>query len=465
MQTNKLSNKHQIIMKKVLFLAAAMLALTLPAANAQKVNTAKELAKLEKADATSMDAKKGASASTWVARGKAYADAYALPTKELGQGVPVQVLQMNVGQPAGMVESSLQGQPAVVLQYEYVDVYVDPASGFIIGWDQKLAVKENLAETAITSLAKAYEMDKKQESKIAPIALNLSNSLAEQGNALNGMGRMVEAAQTFLLAFEALNVVPSTTVNYDYLYNAGMLMTMHAASLEGDEAIAAFQAGEQIFNTAIASGYADAQGNIFYYLFHCYYGQKAVAGADALAKAKDALLAGIQKFPKNNTILDGLMQLYTAEEGVGDPAELVSMIETSLKEDPTNYDLWFGRGRVFNALKNYDECVKSFEKCVELRPTDFEPNFYVGYFIVEKANSLIEALNANSNISYEEYEAENAKVNLVYAEAIPWLEKAYEINPTDANTISYLNQLCFRLRDMDGMMDKYNKYHELYLNL
>jgi tetratricopeptide (TPR) repeat protein len=157
------------------------------------------------------------------------------------------------------------------------------------------------------------------------------------------------------------------------------------------------------------------------------------------------------------------MQFYTAEEGVGDPAELVALVENSLKEDPTNYDLWFGRGRVYNALKNYDECVKSFKKCVELRPTEFEPNFYTGYFIVEKANAQVEALNSNTALSYEAYDAELAKINLVYAEAIPWLEKAFEIKPTDVGTVDFLNKLCFRLRDMDGMMDKYNKYHALYL--
>ena len=159
------------------------------------------------------------------------------------------------------------------------------------------------------------------------------------------------------------------------------------------------------------------------------------------------------------------MQLYTAEEGIGDPAELVTMIETSLNEDSSNYDLWFGRGRVYNALKNYEECIKSFEKCVELRPNDFEPNFYTAYFIIEKANASIEALNSNSTLTYEQYEAENAKINLIYAEAIPWLEKAHEINPNDAGTIEFLNQLCFRLRDMDGMMEKYNKYHALFMNL
>ena len=452
-------------MKKVLFLVAAMFALALPAANAQKVATAKELAKLEKADATVLDAKKGLKASSWVARANAYANAYILPTKELGQGIPAQVLQMNVGNPEGSYESTFQGMPSIVFSYEYVDVYLDPATGFIQGWEQKLAIKENLAETAIESMAKAYEMDPKQESKIASIALTLSNALAQQGDALNNMGHTAEAAQSFLTAFQALTVVPSTTPNFDYLYNAGMLMTMYASTLQGDEAVAAFNAGEQLFNTALASGYEDAVGNIYYFLFHCYYGQKEANRDAALANAKEALLAGIKKFPKNNTILDGLMQLYTAEEGVGDPAELVTMIENSLNEDPSNYDLWFGRGRVFNALKNYDECIKSFEKCVELRPTDFEPNFYTGYFVIEKANAQVEALNSNSNLSYEQYEAEYAKINNIYAEAIPWLERAHELNPTDGATIEYLNNLCFRLRDMDGMMEKYNKYHELFMNL
>ncbi len=452
-------------MKKVLFLVAAMFTLALPAANAQKVNTEKELAKLEKADADVLDAKKGIKAATWVARGNAYTNAYSLPTKELGQGIPIQVVQMNAGNPQGSFEAEFQGMPSVVFSYEYVDVYIAPNTGFIQGWEQKLAVKEGLAETAIESLAKAYEMDPKQESKIASIALTLSNALAQQGDALNGMGHIAEAAQSFMLAYDALTIVPSTTRNYDYLFNAGMLMTMVASTLEGDAAIAAFQAGEQIFNTALAEGYADGQGNIYYYLFHCYYGQKSLDRDTNLAKAKEALLTGIQKFPKNNTILDGLMQLYTAEEGIGDPAELVTMIETSLNDDPNNYDLWFGRGRVYNALKNYEECIKSFEKCVELRPNDFEPNFYTAYFIIEKANAGIEAMNSNSALSYEQYEAENAKINLIYAEAIPWLEKAYEINPNDAGTIEYLNQLCFRLRDMDGIMEKYNKYHAIFMNL
>ena len=450
-------------MKKFLFLASAIFMFALPAANAQKVNTTNELNKLQKVDLTLENPKKNIKAATWLAHGKAYTDAYILPTKEIGRGVPVQVLQMNVGEPRNMVEGELQGMQMIVLDYEYVDIYVNPANYLIEGWNQKKEIKENLAETAIASLKKAYEIDPKIESKVASVALNLANALMQQGDALNSVGRILDAAECFELAYRAESIVPSTVANGDNLFNAGMLLTMYASTAAGDDALAAFAKGEQLFTEVIAKGYADANGHIYYYLFHCYYGQKDKNREEYLPKAKEALLTGIKLFPKNNTILDGLMQFYTAEEGVGDPAELTSMIENSLKDEPTNYDLWFGRGRVYNAIKNYDECIKSFEKCAELRPDAFDANFYMGYFIIEKANDAINTLNNNSGISYEEYETENAKINHIYAEAIPWLEKAHAINPSDVATIEFLNSLCFRLRDMDGMMDKYNKYHELFL--
>ena len=437
-----------------------MFALT--TATAQKVNTASELGKLEKADAACADAKKGTKAATWIAHAKAYSNAFMAPTKELGVGVPVYAIP-TLSQPEGTAEELFLGNPVITYQYEYVDIYINPASGLIEGWKQKKSVKENLAETAIESLKKAYEMDPKSGSKIIPLAQSLANALAQQGDVLNSIGNILESGYAFELAFRAQSIVPEAQANFGNLYNAGMQYTMHASSLEGEEAIAAFERGEKIFNEALAAGYNDEAGNIYYFLFHSYYGQREKNREEYLAKSKEALLTGIKLYPKNTTILDGLMNFYTAEVGVGDPAELTEMIEKSLQDDPTNYDLWFGRGRVYNAMKNYDECIKSFEKCAEIDPNGFESNFYVAYFIIEKANALVETLNSTPNMSYEAYNAENEKINLVFAEAIPWLEKAHELNPTDIASIEYLNGICFRLREMEGMMDKYNKYHELYL--
>jgi tetratricopeptide (TPR) repeat protein len=445
-------------MKKFLFFAAALLMFAAPAANAQRVKTDSEVAKLEKADATINDVKKNGKAATWIKHADAYVNAYILPTKELGQGVPVAVLQMNVGEPMGMVQGELMGMPMVVLQYDYVDVYVDPATYLIQGWDQKKSIKENLPETAIASLAKAYELDAKAESKIAPVAMTLANALSQQGEALNGVGRVLEASKCFDLAYRAQTVVPSIEENGLNLYNAGYLMTLYASGLQGDEAVAAFQQGAKYFEEALEAGITDGAGSIYYFLFHCYYGQKSLDRDLYLAKAKETLTTGIEKFPKNSNILDGLMQLYTAEEGVGDPAELVERIDNNLKEGES-YDLWFGRGRVFNALKNYDECIYSFKQCARLNPADFDANYFVGYFIIEKANALLAEVNSRTDV--EDYDAEVKKVDLVFAQAIEWLEKAHQINPSHLDSVTCLRQLCFRLREMDGMMDKYNHYKQI----
>ena len=448
-------------MKRFLMLVVAVMALALPAAQAQRINLNSELNKLAKVDAAIENVKKNTKASTWIARGQAYADAYMLPTKDLGRGVPVATLQLNVGQPNEIVEGELQGVPAFVCNYDYIDVYL--VNGLIEAWVRKAEIAENLPETAIESFAHAYELDPSKGSRISNSLLTLANALAQEGEVMNIFGQFDKASYAFELAFRAQAVVPSDATNYGYLYNAGMLQTMYASTLTGEEAVAAFARGAELLNEAVTAGYVDEEANIYYYLFHCYYGQKDADSARFLPMAKEALLTGIGINPRNTTILDGLMQFYTAEEGVGDPAELTEMIEASLAADPENYDLWFGRGRVYNALKDYEECVNSFMHCVELRPEDSEPYFYTGYFIVEKANVQLEALNSTSGMSYQEYQAQTDLINQVYSEAIPWMERAYELDPTDTVALEYLNMLCFRVRDTSAEMQaKYEHYHALY---
>ena len=213
-------------------------------------------------------------------------------------------------------------------------------------------------------------------------------------------------------------------------------------------------------NDALAAGYTDEAGDVYYYLFHSYYGQKDKDAA-FLIKAKDALLAGIEKFPKNEKILDGLMQLYTSEEGVGDPADLVGMIDKSLESDPDNVDLWFGRGRVFYKLKNYDETINSFKKVVELKPDLYEGNYYLGLFYTVKADAMNTEMGQKNYRSQSEYDADLKEVNVVHMAALPYFEKAHQLKPDDVDAVDYIKSISFRLRDEPGMMDKYNEYNEL----
>ena len=156
------------------------------------------------------------------------------------------------------------------------------------------------------------------------------------------------------------------------------------------------------------------------------------------------------------------MPLYTTEEGVGDPADLVAMIDQAIANNPQSVDLWFGRGRIFYALKDYDQSIESFKKVVELKPDLFEGNYYLGVFYTIKGDELNNVMTEKPYSSQATYAADLKVVNEVYMNALPWFEKAYELKPQDGDTLEFLKSLCFRLRDEPGMMEKYNKYNELY---
>lgn len=441
-------------MKKTILTALAALLVAVPAVQAQKVNKEALLAKIEKSDADIANEKKAAKAATWINRGKAFYEVAAEPTKSLFVNMESTMLKLTVGEPKSTSQETLNGVQYTAWVYPWFTAYIKDNK--VATWKQTKWVIKDAPEKAIEAYNKAYELDPKSASKIKEGLTQISNFCSQVGNAGIDSGDYVEAANAYATAYEAQSSPAYGEADPALLYYAGYLLTV-----DGSNNAESFVRGGKYLQEAIAKNYADEEGNIYYYLFHCFYGQKA-ADKENVMKAKQALLTGIEKFPKNERILDGLMQLYTSEEGVGDPADLVALIDKAIADNPSNVDLWFGRGRIFYALKDYDKSIESFEKVVELKPDLFEGNYYLGVFYTIKGDELNKVMNEKQYSSQAAYDDDLKTVNEVYLAAVPWFEKAHEIKPEDVDTLEFLKSLCFRLRDEPGIMDKYNTYNALY---
>lgn len=442
-------------MKKSILSVLAALLLAVPAVQAQKVNKEALLSKIAKSDADIADAKKSAKASTWITRGKAFYDAASEPTKNLFEGIEATMLKLTLGEPTSKGNETLLDVAYETWVYPYVTVYLKDNK--VATWKQTQWVVKDGPAQAIAAFTKAYELDPKSASKVKQGLQQVSDFCSQQGSIGIVSGHYGEAAASYILAYEAQScpaygLVPDPSL----LYYAGYLLTVDGANNPSS-----FINGAEYLEKAIEKGYSDEEGNIYYYLFHCLYGQKE-SNPDNIMKAKQVLLTGIEKFPKNERILDGLMQLYTAEQGVGDPADLVAMIDQAIADNPESVDLWFGRGRIFYALEDYDQSIESFKKVVELKPDLFEGVYYLGVFHTIKGDELNKVLNETQYSSQAAYDEDLKKVNAVYMEALPWFERAHEMKPDDADTLEFLKSLCFRLRDEPGILDKYNKYNELF---
>ena len=440
-------------MKKIISMVVVLATLVVPTVTAQKINAESFTARMEKSDADIANPKKASKAATWLNRAKVCQEAITAPTKGLyGNGLDVSMLNVILG----VNPTSINGD---IYSYEWIDIYTKDKK--VVGWKIKSEVVPNAFNIMMEAYAKAYELDPNTIAKTKTSVEALNSFYTELGAACLNTQNYKEAIDAYVKAIELQSSPAIRKVDPNYYFFAGQL-----AAYLGTESVQYFVDGEKYLSQAKDLGFTDEQGNLFYFLFHCYYGQRD-ADKENIVKAKNILLEGIEKFPQNERIMEGLIQLYTSKDNVGDPAELVGRLDKMLSEKPDNADLWFARGQIFFKLKNFDECINSFLRVKQLRPDSYEANFYLGYFYIAKGDEVNRDFNKrlDSISSQEEYQAGLKEVSKAYMKALPFFEKALEIRPDAVDCAEYLKQLCFRLRDEEGVMDKYNKYNAIYKKL
>ena len=249
-------------MKRSILVAASLLLLAATGARAQKVNKDALLQKIEKSDSDSSDAKKGAKASTWISRGKAYLEAATEPTKALYVGMEEMMVPLTLGmQPNSVEEVTIAGNPFKALNYNYVTIYL--RNGKVVAWKEVQTVAPGLVEEAIASYRKASELDPKLESKVREGLTSISNYCSQLGSVSFDIAEYGRAADAFSLAFEAQSVPAYGKPDLSVLYNAGLV-----ATIDGTNNPASYARGQEYLTKALEMGYTDEGGDIYYYLFH-----------------------------------------------------------------------------------------------------------------------------------------------------------------------------------------------------
>lgn len=441
---------------------AAALLLAVPAVRAQKINRDAFLQKLEKSDAEIADAKKGAKASTWLNRGKIFYEAAAEPTKNLFPQWDLPMLQITCGQPNAIEEVTIaaNGSTFTVGKYDWFDAYIQGDK--LIAWKQTDEIRKDAIRTALDAYAKAYELDEKQASRVRTGLEQIANFCKQEGNVSIDIAEYKRAADAYALAYEAQAHPAFNEPDPTLLYYAGYMLTA-----DGTADPTSFVRGAEMLNKALEAGYADEEGNLYYYLFHSYYGQAASAEgerkAELLKQAKQALNDGIAKYPNNERIIESFIMLYTREQGMGDTSELIDLIKAAIERDPSSVDMWSSLGLVYYTLKDYDNAILVGEKVAgELAPESFDAIYRLGVYYAAKGDAIREEMRTKEYTAAGQFEADIDASNKAYAAALPWLEKANGMQPGNKALVETLKQICFTLRDEPGMMDKYKEYDALF---
>ncbi|OFY68429.1 MAG: hypothetical protein A2V64_01355 [Bacteroidetes bacterium RBG_13_43_22] len=186
----------------------------------------------------------------------------------------------------------------------------------------------------------------------------------------------------------------------------------------------------------------------YYQIYEC------MIGLGDTTKAEAYLLDLPNKFPGDNTITLQLIDLYLKSNRFD---EALKYIKVAKEVDPDNFSLYFATGIMYLNQEKYDEAIAELTKSVELKSDLFESQYGLGAAYVNKAASMI--TKANDIMDVKEYSKAVDVANAVYAKALPYMEKAYELNPADIYTMRSLQELYYRLRQKDPSLNA--KYEEM----
>ena len=148
---------------------------------------------------------------------------------------------------------------------------------------------------------------------------------------------------------------------------------------------------------------------------------------------------------------------------MGEVDEYQKLISKALEIEPDNVDLVFNLG-VVNADKgNFDDAIGYYNKAIEIDPNYTKAYLNAAALILEKEGPMIEEMNSlgMSTADYNRYDELKIERESLYKNAIPYLEKVYNLENDNLNAARTLKNIFSALGDTDSE----NKYKVIVAEL
>ena len=170
------------------------------------------------------------------------------------------------------------------------------------------------------------------------------------------------------------------------------------------------------------------------------------------AAAKQTLMDGRNKFPNDQKLLTEELNGYLQS---GKSAEAEKLLAIAIEKDPTNHLLHYASGTIFEDLGKRDLAIAAYKKSIEIKPDFWEAYFNLGAIYNNSAKVLREKADAEKDM--KKYEAGKKLADAEFNLALPNLEKALELAPSDSPDLLPLLKTLKQIYSLVGMNDKYNE--------
>lgn len=159
---------------------------------------------------------------------------------------------------------------------------------------------------------------------------------------------------------------------------------------------------------------------------------------DNSEKALMYLALGRDMFEDDQGLINTEINLYIQ---LNRTSELIEKLGEAIEIDPENDLLYFNRGTIYDQEGDFINAEKDYKVSLKINPEAFGTNYNLGALFFNSAIAENNKANATSNNSV--YKKLKTKAKALFSEALPYLEKAHEIESKDRNTLLSLKQLYY----------------------
>jgi tetratricopeptide (TPR) repeat protein len=290
-----------------------------------------------------------------------------------------------------------------------------------------------LAE-AYASYEKAMELDPKGSIKKKIITGSIYNSLAVNLYAQGSSRFEAKDYEGALKSFER-QIVITEGDNYVGLVDTGMYYNAGLAAVNS----AKYNEAIKYFNKCAEMKYLGIKP--YFEIYASYLGLGDTVKAESILKNLTTI------FPEDKDIYLQLIDLYIKSNK---NEEALKYLKVAKETDPSNYRLFFAAGIIYLNQSRYDEAITELIKSIEIKGDLFDTQYGLGAAYINKAADMF--VKANEIMDVKKYSDAIDQANVVYAKALPHMEKANEFKPDDIDTMRRLMELYYRLKAKDASL-------------
>lgn len=151
-----------------------------------------------------------------------------------------------------------------------------------------------------------------------------------------------------------------------------------------------------------------------------------------------------EKHPENKDLMKEEINLLIITEQVDEAKEKLT---EAIATEPDNANLYYNLAFLYDQVDEEENAIENYKKAVEKDPDYFEANFNLGVLYYNKAAEILkEANNMDLKTYQKEGAAIEAKAKEAFKEALPYFEKAYELEPGDVTVMQSLQTVYSQLK-------------------